>query len=136
MRNVSRTGESSATNAVSVRATSATCGGPPTLDAFSVNRRGVVRWSTKPRVVVADPGREFAFVVDHRGEGVTKWSYRLEPAGNHTTVTESFEMVRDMPWYFKLGDRLMGIKDRRADLERGMRETMQRLKSAVEARAS
>jgi hypothetical protein len=99
------------------------------------NRRGVARWSTKPRVVVADPGREFAFVVGPRGKDVTKWSYRFEPTADHTTVTESFEMVSDMPWYFRLGDRLLGINDRRADLESGMRETLQRLKTAVENRA-
>jgi hypothetical protein len=99
------------------------------------NRRGVARWSTKPRVVVADPGREFAFVVGHRGKDVTKWSYRFEPTADHTTVTESFEMVSDMPWYFRLGDRLLGINDRRADLESGMRETLQRLRTAVENRA-
>jgi hypothetical protein len=31
------------------------------------NRNGIVRWSTKPRVLVADEGREFAFATDWRG---------------------------------------------------------------------
>jgi hypothetical protein len=93
------------------------------------NQRGLARWSTKPRVVVADPGREFAFVTGHLGRDMTKWSYRFEPASEHTNVTESFEMLRDMPWYFRLADRLlMGVKDRKADLETNMQETLRRLK--------
>ena len=98
------------------------------------NRRGIARWSTTPRVVVADPGREFAFVVNHLGRGMTKWSYRFEPSSEHTTtVTESFELLRDLPWYFRVADRrLMHIDDRKADLEAGMQETLERLKAAVE----
>jgi len=97
------------------------------------NRRGAARWSTKPRVTVADPGREFAFVTGHRGRDMTKWSYRFEPASDGTKVTESFEMLRDMPWYFRFADRfLMGVKDRTADLVTSMGETLQRLKIAIE----
>jgi hypothetical protein len=98
------------------------------------NRRGIARWSTKPRVVVADPGREFAFVVNHLGRGMTKWSYRFEASSAQTTkVTESFELLRDLPWYFRVADRrMMGIDDRKADLEAGMQETLERLKAAVE----
>jgi hypothetical protein len=97
------------------------------------NRRGLARWSTKPQVVVADPGREFAFVVNHLGRGMTKWSYTFEPSAEHTRVTESFELLRDLPWYFRVADRrLMGIDDRKADLEAGMQETLERLKAAAE----
>jgi Polyketide cyclase / dehydrase and lipid transport len=97
------------------------------------NRRGVARWSTKPRVVVADAGREFAFVTGHLGRDMTRWSYRFEPTADHATVTESFEMLRDMPWYFRLADRLlMGVKDRRTDLETNMGETLRHIKAATE----
>jgi len=64
---------------------------------------------------------------------MTKWSYRFEPASDGTKVTESFEMLRDMPWYFRFADRfLMGVKDRTADLVTSMGETLQRLKIAIE----
>jgi hypothetical protein len=97
------------------------------------NRRGVVRWSTTPRVVVADIGREFAFVTGHRGRDMTKWTYRFNPVVNGTTVTESFEMLSDMPWYYRFADRyLMGVKDRTADLVSNMEATLQRLKTATE----
>ena len=97
------------------------------------NRRGVVRWSTTPRVVVADIGREFAFVTGHRGRDMTKWTYRFDPVVYGTTVTESFEMLSDMPWYYRFADRyLMGVKDRTADLVSNMGATLQRLKTATE----
>jgi hypothetical protein len=101
------------------------------------NRRGVARWSTKPRVVAADPGREFAFVIGHLGRDMTRWSYQFESTSEATNVTESFEMLRDMPWYFRFTNRLlMGVKDRQADLETNMAETLRRLKTAVEDRSS
>lgn len=97
------------------------------------SKRGVVRWSTTPRIVTADEGREFAFVTTHRGHDETKWTYRFRPERAGTTVTESFEMLADLPWYFRLAERLlMGVKDRRTDLERGMGETLDRLKIAAE----
>ena len=101
------------------------------------NRRGLMRWSTKPRVVAADPGREFAFVANAIPVGdTTKWTYRFEPSpSGGTDVTESFEIVHDVPRYIVFGERLMGIKDRRADLQKNMQETLGRLKAAVEGSA-
>ncbi len=97
------------------------------------SKRGFVRWSTTPRVVTADEGREFAFVTSHRGHDETKWTYRFERDGAGTRVTESFEMLVDLPWYFRLAERvLMGVKDRKADLEWGMSETLSRLKVTAE----
>src|SRR5258706_1140585 len=62
------------------------------------NAHGLARWSTKTKVVAAEPGREFGFVTTHRGRDMTKWSYRFEPSSDGTTVTETFEMLADMPW--------------------------------------
>ena len=82
---------------------------------------------------MADAGQEFTFVTGHRGRDMTKWTYRFDPVVNGTTVTESFEMVRDMPWYYRFADRyLMGVKDRKADLVWNMEATLQRLKTATE----
>jgi hypothetical protein len=78
-------------------------------------------------------GREFAFVTGHRGRDMTKWTYRFDPVVGGTNVAESFEMLRDMPWYYRIADRyLMGIKDRRADLVSNMEVTLQRLRAATE----
>jgi hypothetical protein len=97
------------------------------------NKRGLVTWSTKPRVVAAEPGREFAFDVGTD----TRWTYRFDGDGAGTSLTESFEMLRDLRWYYRFADRwIMGIKDRRADLERGMAATLERIKAVVESGAS
>ena len=99
------------------------------------NRRGIMRWSTKPRVVAAEPGREFAFVAGLMvvDRDMTKWRYQFEPAADGgTDLTESFEMVNDLPWYVSIGERLMGIQDRKADLEAGMQQTLERIKGAAE----
>ena len=101
------------------------------------NKRSFMRWSTKPRVVAADSGREFAFVANAVPVGdTTKWTYRLEPSGDGgTDVTESFEIVHDVPRYIVLGEKLMGIKDRKADLEANMQQTLERIKEAAEGSA-
>ena len=94
------------------------------------NKRGIARWSTTPTVVVADAGREFAFVVDD----TTKWSFRCDSDGGGTRLTESFEMLASMPRRYVLAERyIMRVKDRKADLERAMAETIGRIKVAVEA---
>ena len=42
-------------------------------------------------------------------------------------------MLRGMPWYFRLADRLlMGVTDREADLKTNLEETLQRLKLVAE----
>ena len=97
------------------------------------NKRGFVRWSTKPEVVVAEPGREFAFDVGSD----TRWIYRFDADGTGTKLTESFEMLRDLQWYYAVAERvLMRVTDRRADLERGMAETLDHIKRVVESEAS
>ncbi len=112
----------------------------PTVGARfkGTNRRGFLRWSTTPRVVAAEPSRAFAFLVSlavsHRE--MTKWRYEFEAtAGGGTDVTESFELANDLPRYIAFGERLMGIKDRKADLEAGMRHTLERIKAVAEGSA-
>jgi uncharacterized protein YndB with AHSA1/START domain len=103
------------------------------------NKNKFMRWSTKPRVVAADPGREFVFVVPAivGSKDLTKWIYRFESAADGgTDVTESFEIMNDLPGYINFGDRyILGIKDRRADLEANMQQTLERLKRAAEGSA-
>ena len=90
------------------------------------NKRGFLRWSTTPRVDAADPGREFAFTTTVLGRDVTTWRYQLEPSGDGTDVTESFD-ARDT-----LILKLMGGEKRRQELEEGMRTTLERLKDVAE----
>jgi hypothetical protein len=97
------------------------------------NRIGPARWSTTPRVLVADRGREFSFVTEFRGKDNTRWTYRFEPSGSGTKLTESFECVVDTAKAIDVVERyLFRIKDRKAHLENGMRETLARIKAAAE----
>ena len=98
------------------------------------NRRGVFRWSTKPEVVVADRGRGFSFVTHSAGPS-TKWTYRFSPAaGGGTELIESFETLDDDSKFLTFVERyFMRITDRKADLEAGMRRTIERIKAVAEA---
>jgi len=101
------------------------------------NKSGLIRWSTKPRVLAADDGREFTFVTEVRGKDLTKWAYRFEPDAGGTKVTESFEMMADQPGIITFFEKhMMRVKDRKANLEQGMQATLQRVKAAVEGSAS
>jgi Polyketide cyclase / dehydrase and lipid transport. len=95
------------------------------------NRRGIARWSTLARVLVADrPGR-FTFATLHRGEIATRWSYEL--AGDDTTtVTETFTSVTT-PLLIGFVERWI-IRDRQAQLESGMAQTLAKVKTAAETR--
>jgi len=89
-----------------------------------------IRYSRHGRVLVADPGREFAFITDEGGRESTAWRYRFEPqADGRTRVTESYE-VRWIPTWARILD---VPTNRHKELLQGMRTTLERLKAAAEA---
>jgi len=92
------------------------------------NERGPIYW-TKCTVTACEPGREFGFAVGVGDRAVNNWRYRLEPSGDGTDVTESFELADTLPTrlYWKLLGRLRGRTN-----ERGMRTTLERIKAVVE----
>ena len=47
-------------------------------------------WETTSEVVVADRGREFAFVVSETG---TRWGYQFHPVDGGTRITESWDLT-------------------------------------------
>jgi hypothetical protein len=106
----------------------------PALDARFVghNRtgpRGLIRWSRHGRVLVADPGREFAFVTEEGGRESTVWRYEMEPlADGGTRVRESYE-VRWIPTWARILD---VPTNRVRELRDGMAATLRKLKAAAE----
>ncbi|HEX5266851.1 MAG TPA: SRPBCC family protein [Acidimicrobiales bacterium] len=97
------------------------------------NRWGPVRWSMTCEVKTSDPGREVSWSTLHGDREVVRWTYRLEPDGTGTTVTESFD-VRWLPPSARLfEDALMVNRDRQR--EAAMRATLERIKAAAEAPA-
>lgn len=69
-------------------------GGAPRLGAWFVGRNELPErtWKTRSEVVVADRGREFAFIV---GGSYVRWGYRFTPVDDGTLVTESWEFLPD-----------------------------------------
>lgn len=90
-------------------------------------------WSNKPVVTVVERGRTFAFARTEKLGGTVDWTYRFEPEGNGTKVTESYDVSRPisrMGW-FMIGV-LFNRRDRRADLHSGMEQTLQRIRAVAE----
>jgi hypothetical protein len=92
------------------------------------NGRGPVYWTTCT-VLVSEPGREFAFAVGNGAKPLNTWRYRLEPAGDGTDVTESFQLADNVGvrLYWALLGWARGNTNRN-----GMRTTLERIKSEVE----
>jgi hypothetical protein len=60
--------------------------------------RKLIRWSRRGRVLVADPGHEFAFATEEGGREGVVWRYRFEPVDGGTRVTESYEVTWLPAW--------------------------------------
>jgi hypothetical protein len=110
-------------------------GGPVVGARFKArNRRKFARWSNKPTVVAATPGEEFAFSRRSPGAGEVIWRFRMSPAGGGTALTESYEVVsRANPLMIWLMLRLLGIRDREADLREAMTRTLDGIRVAGES---
>ncbi len=95
------------------------------------NGRGPVYWTTCT-VVDCEPGREFAFGVGNGERPLNVWRYRLNPVGETTDVTESFELADTfgLRLYWAVLGWARG-KTNRDD----MRTTLERMKAVVEADA-
>jgi hypothetical protein len=95
-----------------------------------VKRNGIgPTYANECSVITCIPGREFGFGVGKPGKALNVWRYRLEPAGDGTDVTESFELAD------KFGLRLywvlLGWARGRTNRE-DMRTTLERIKAEVE----
>jgi hypothetical protein len=90
-------------------------------------------WTNKPVVTVVEPGRTFAFARTEKFAGTVEWTYRFEPEGSGTRVTESYEVTKDLSpvGWFIIGV-LFARKDRRTDLHRGMEQTLERMRAVAE----
>ena len=107
--------------------------GPVTGARFRghVKRNGIgpVYW-TQCRVTEAAPGQVFAFDVVNGDSTINSWRYELSTRdGGITDVTESFQLAPSLP--FKIYWALLGWARGRTN-EKGMRQTLERIKAAVE----
>jgi hypothetical protein len=90
-------------------------------------------WKNRPVVIAAEPGSEFAFSRTEKLSGTLVWRYQLEPDGNGTQLTESYDVttpISRLGWFI-IG-RLYGSRDRRGELRAGMQQTLQRIRETAE----
>ena len=87
-----------------------------------------IRYTRRGRVLIADRGREFAFITEEGGREGVVWRYQFLPEDGGTLVVESYE-VRWIPVWARIVD---VPTNRHKDLVRGMRTTLERLKAAAE----
>ena len=94
------------------------------------NRYGLARWSRVCEVLVAEPGREFAFrtLPLFPYADSTTWRYTFEPADAATWVTESCEVTK-LPGWMWLFETISG---RPKLLPAAMHQTLTRIRAAAE----
>ena len=110
-------------------------GGGPRVGATFTGRNELPdrTWETTSEVVVADPGREFAFVVTTTG---TRWGYTFAAAEGGTELTESWEFPPQSFAFFekRFGDDAPAQIATRVELARtGIAATLAAIKKTAEA---
>lgn len=98
---------------------------------LNINRRGRLFWPTRSKIVEVVPHRRFAFRIAENG---TVWSFDLEPTPTGTRLTESRHAphgVSDLS-NFLTRNVLGGTESFEAELEDGIRQTLERIKATAE----
>ena len=99
----------------------------------NVNRRGLLVWPTRAKVVRFDPHREIALRIK---DNFTIWSFTLEPTeAGGTLITQRREAPQGIsPISHRLTDAVLGGQQQfTAELRNGMRQTLTRIKADAEA---
>jgi hypothetical protein len=97
------------------------------------NRLGRLRWERTAVIDTADRGREFAFTTVNDGaeREETRWRYTIEPSPSGTLLAESFEFL-----WCSIPNRLAeALIPRGRQVNRGIKETLRRIKYAAETSA-
>ena len=110
-------------------------GGGPRVGAWFTGRNELPErtWETRSQVVVADPGREFAFVV---GGTYVRWGYTFTPLAEGTELTESWQFLPGGIAMFeeKFGDDArVQIADRTQQALDGIPKTLRAIKRIGES---
>ena len=107
----------------------------PTVGAHFTGRNELPdrTWETRSEVVAADPGREFAFVLEATR---TRWGYSFTPVAGGTEVTESWDFAPEGAVVFeqRFGADAEAQIDARYEAARtGIAETLAAIKRVAEA---
>jgi uncharacterized protein YndB with AHSA1/START domain len=96
---------------------------------LGINRRGWAVWPTTSKVVRLEPGRAVAW---HTRESGATWTYELEPTTDGTRLTGRRDLGSFTIGTTLLGPAIGGAAGHDRELEKGIRTTLGRIKSAVE----
>ncbi|MGY4100138.1 SRPBCC family protein [Nocardia sp. R16R-3T] len=101
---------------------------------INLNTDGKKYWPTTARIVRYEPNQAFAFRIN---ENRSIWSYTLEPTATGTRLIERRDVPNGTSWLSRkaIDAALGGEAPFEELLERGMKETLDKIKSAVEATA-
>ena len=94
------------------------------------NRLGPMKWERTAVVSTAERGREFAFTTinDRTERQETHWRYTMRPSEAGTLLSEAFQFLWCSVW-----NRTTELFiPRGRQVERGIRETLRRIKAAAE----
>ena len=108
--------------------------GRPRAGAWFTGRNEVPgrTWDTRSQVVVADRGREFAWLVGGR---LVRWSFTFEPVEGGTRLTESWEFLPAGQEFFaeRYGDGAAAqVEDRTRAAHEGIPATLAAVKRIAE----
>lgn len=107
--------------------------GPEVGARFSgVNERKGFTWESESEVIVADRGKELAWMV---ADGMARWSYRIKPVATGSELTETWEFLPEgiATFHERFGDKAQKIIDARTrDAHEGIPVTLQRIKAILE----
>ncbi len=92
------------------------------------NGKGPIYWVTCT-VLESEPGRVFAFAAGSSEKPLNVWKYELEPSGDGTDVTESFQLADQM--LLNIYWMLFGWTRGKTN-HNGMQTTLERIKAEVE----
>lgn len=96
------------------------------------NRNGEFEWTTNAVVVECELDRRFVFEGDADGFRFSRWGFEIEPADGGCVVTE-FNLSFIPESFQATSASISGVEDREAHNLAGMRETLERLATALEA---
>ena len=112
-----------------VRGTAPVAKGTRTLN---INRRGVLVWPTRAKVIEFEPNRRYAYRVK---DNAAIWSFDLEPIATGTRLTHRRDASKGLTDVSLMLQQkvLGGVAHFEAEMEAGMTRTLERVKQAVEA---
>ena len=96
------------------------------------NRNGDKSWSTAVKVIDAEPGRRFSFLVTVGPFKIAEWAYDFEETPDGCRVTETWTDRRNA-LAKKASGPASGVDDRAEHNRRGMEQTLRGLAAAASA---